>query len=181
MKYFVAIDLPDAITTSLVSYQPDSGLKIRLVQPGQMHITLHYIGEADLKTVSKISHSLEKVKAKSFMLTLNGVGSFSSYGRSKILWAGVHSQDGLRNLHLAVGEALSKIDIKLEQRKYKPHVTLARLGRGVPSTIVEEFMAQGSFLDYQDIPINRYILYSSSLVNGSSYYEPIQQFSLDNN
>ncbi len=181
MSYFVAVDIPDSIATSLVSFQPDSGSKIRLVKPDQMHITLHYIGAADLETVSKISQSLEKVTAKSFRISLRGVGTFSTYNKSKVLWAGVNNFDGLRKLYLAVGEALSEIDIELEQRKYKPHVTLARLGRGVPSDVAKEFIEKGSSLDYQDIPINRYILYRSSPINGISHYERIKLFSLDQN
>ena len=109
------------------------------------------------------------------------MGTFSTYNKSKVLWAGVNNFDGLRKLHLAVGEVLFEIDIELEQRKYKPHVTLARLGRGVPSDVAKEFIEQGSSLDYQDIPINRYILYRSSPVNGISHYERIKLFSLDQN
>ena len=181
MRYIVAVDIHQAIATSLVSYQPDLGSKIRLVKPEYMHITLHYIGKADLETVSKISNALTKVKATSFRISLNGVGTFSTYSKSKILWVGVNNLDGLRNLYLAVGEALSEIDIELEQRKYKPHVTLARLGRGVSSDVAKEFTVKGSSLDYQDIPINRYILYRSSPINGISHYEPIKLFSLDQN
>ena len=181
MRYFVAVDIPDSIATSLVSYQPDSGSKIRLVKPNQMHITLHYIGQAEVETVSKISSSLEKVQAKSFTISLNGVGTFSTYNKSKILWAGVSNLDGLRDLYLAVGEALSEIGIQLEQRKYKPHITLARLGKGVPSDVTQDFMTKGSSLDYQDIKISEYILYKSSQVNGVSHYEPIKRFSFNNN
>ncbi len=179
MRYFVAVDIPQAIATSLVSYQPDSGSKIRLVKPEYMHITLHYIGKADLETVSKISESLVKVKAKSFRIALDGVGTFSTYSKSKILWAGVNNLDGLRNLHRAVGEALSEIDIKLEKRKYTPHVTLARLGRGVPSDVAQDFILNGTTLDYQDILVNQYVLYRSSPVDGMTHYEPIKLFSLD--
>ncbi len=125
--------------------------------------------------------SSQKVKAKSFRISLRGVGTFSTYNKSKVLWAGVNNFDGLRKLYLAVGEALSEIDIELEQRKYKPHVTLARLGRGVPSDVAKEFIEKGSSLDYQDIPINRYILYRSSPVNGISHYERIKLFSLAQN
>ncbi len=181
MSYFVAVDIPDSIAASLVSYQPDSSSKIRLVKPDQMHITLHYIGQADIQTVSKISYSLETVQAKSFTISLKGVGTFATYSKSKILWASVNNLDGLRNLHLAVGEALSGIGIPLEQRKYTPHITLARLGKGVPSDVAQDFIVKGSSLDYQDIQINQYILYKSSQVKGVSHYEPIKLFSLNSN
>ena len=179
MIYFVAVDIPQAIATSLVAYQPNSGSKIRLVKPEYMHITLHYIGKADLETVSKISDSLAKIRAKTFKISLDGVGTFSTYSKSKILWAGVNNLDGLRNLHLAVGKALSAIDIKLEKRKYKPHITLARLGKGVHSDIAKDFILNGSNLDYQNILVNQYVLYRSSPVDGITHYEPIKLFSLD--
>ena len=45
-RLFVALDLPHAVTTKLVAHQPRPCSGIRLIPPSQMHLTLHFIGEA---------------------------------------------------------------------------------------------------------------------------------------
>lgn len=48
-RLFVAVSLPAATTAELALRQPPPMAGIRLVELGQMHLTLHFIGEADIE------------------------------------------------------------------------------------------------------------------------------------
>src|SRR5688572_15732763 len=131
-KLFVALDLPADARAALVRLQPPSMSGIRLPDPGQMHLTLHYLGEADL---DRISASLQTVDVPAFALTLEGVGQFPSAGGTLTLWAGVRVTPGLSNLHAAIATALAGEKFRREDRPYTPHVTLARCEAGIPIRI----------------------------------------------
>src|SRR5213592_4555613 len=103
-KLFVAVDLPDSVTAELAAIQPPPGPDIRLVAPGQMHLTLHYLGEAD---VERTAAALRAVSASAFPLVIEGVGQFRSVDGAVTLWAGVQRTNELLGLHTAVAAALA--------------------------------------------------------------------------
>src|SRR5207247_3402936 len=85
-KLFVAIDLPAAATQALAAIQPTPTAGVRLVARDQMHLTLHYLGEADR---DRTANALQQVAVPPFALSLEGIGQFASTGGAVTLWAGV--------------------------------------------------------------------------------------------
>ena len=71
-------------------------------------------------------------------LTLEEVGCFESRSRAPVLWVGVRESPALTDLHAAVGSVLSGCGYIPEERKYSPHVTLARCTAKVPRGWVAE-------------------------------------------
>ena len=75
---------PKTRDTSLISelskvspIRPRKG--VRLVRRDQMHLTLHYIGNAG---VGRVSAALQAVEAPAFALAFEGLGRFPSAGGS---------------------------------------------------------------------------------------------------
>ncbi len=166
MKLFVALDLPCSIKEKLAKFQPKPGNRVRIIGKEQMHVTLHYIGEAD---VEKTDAALKSISANSFTLTINGAGLFRCVGSRTILWAGVVQNSALTEIHRLIGIALSKAGSQIEKRPYTPHVTLARCESGVESSKIDEFMAQQK-CGTKEVRIDQFGLYSSKVVNGRLVY-----------
>lgn len=97
----------------------------------QLHLTLRFIGEVDRHLAEDIAAALSLVSHPSFTLRLDGIGSFERRGRVDNIWAGVAPQDEVRSLHAAVTRALARTGVPPEQRAFMPHITLARLSRGL--------------------------------------------------
>jgi 2'-5' RNA ligase len=74
-RLFIAIDLPAAVTDALAALQPAAMPGLRLINVNQMHLTLHYIGEAELE---RIAARLGKLAEPMIALSLCGVGHFQS-------------------------------------------------------------------------------------------------------
>src|SRR5207249_3348772 len=129
--------LPADATAELALIQPPRTTGVRLAKPGQMHLTLHYIGKAG---VERMAAALEAVEFPAFSLTFEGVGQFPSAGGAVTLWAGVTGSTELFRLHAAVEAALAGEGFQPETRPYSPHVTLARCGPEVPARVVDEFL-----------------------------------------
>ena len=74
-RLFVAVELPNVVTSALVAIQPPNSPDVRLVAPDQMHITLHYIGVAEIDRMTTALHGLA---APEFALSMKGVGQFQA-------------------------------------------------------------------------------------------------------
>jgi RNA 2',3'-cyclic 3'-phosphodiesterase len=128
-KLFVALELPAAATAELVQIQPARAAGVRLARPGQMHLTLHYIGKAP---VGRMAAALQGVAVPALPVTVEGVGQFRSADGAATLWAGVQGAAELLELHRAVADALAVEGFRPEAPPVQParHPGALRAGGG---------------------------------------------------
>lgn len=174
-RLFVAADLPSHSIAELVRLQPAPTRGIRLTSQSQMHLTLHFLGDAD---VDQAKSALQSVAVPEFLITLQGVGQFPSFGGGLILWVGVQRSDPLVQLHAAVGEALTGIGFRPEVRPYAPHITLARCKTRQCSTAVKAILESYERFELRDLPIRTFGLYSSSVVDEARVYRCEKRYAL---
>lgn len=175
MRLFVAIAMPDAVRTSLEMLQ--SGVPGARWSPREnMHLTLRFIGEVDGRDAREIDDALAAIVAPSFELTLKGTGYFGGKNPSS-LWAGVEANDALIHLERKIESALQRIGLEAEQRKFKPHVTLAYL-RGAPLIKVTEYLSGHGLYRSAPFPVRQFTLYESTMTPNGSLYVPMQSYPL---
>jgi 2'-5' RNA ligase len=174
-RLFVAIDLPQETVRELVRIQPQPGNGLRLTRPDQMHLTLHFLGEADLSAACNV---LQMVAAPPFSLVMEGVGTFGSNRRGLVLWAGIRNVPPLQSLHAALGEALQLIGYQPESRPFAPHITLARCAPDVPRKIIDDFLCRNAGFALPEFPVSEFVLYSSTLSSQGSVYRREKVFPL---
>lgn len=141
-----------------------------------MHVTLHFIGEAD---ADQVRQALTAVRCRRFEVSLHGVGQFSVSGGQRILWVGVNKVAGLLNLHANCGQALAAIDIELERRSFVPHVTVARTSKAAQQSIVRRFLQRGAERDFGTFEATHFVLYNSVVGNRGSQYDAIETYALN--
>lgn len=174
-RLFVAIDVPGPVAAELVALQPQSAPGVRLVAPGQMHLTLHYLGEADAERMGTV---LAAVAFPAFRLEFEGVGQFPSGEGSITFWASVQRSPELLGLHGAVGTALTSEGFRPEARRYTPHVTLARGGPEVRASVVEDFLVRHAGFALPPVAVTEFALYSSTFVDDVPVYRRERSFPL---
>lgn len=174
-RLFTAIELPDEVKDALLALAPRADTGIKPVTRERMHLTLHFIGDADPADVTR---ALSGVCAEGFELTISALGMFSRRGRPAALWAGVDSNERLHRLHAAIGEALAAAGCELDSRAYRPHVTLARLTPRADTGAVKAFLAR-SAIDPLEFAVRRFVLLSSRTGEEGPTYVRRAQFELD--
>jgi len=132
MRTFFAIT-PDAQTCLKISEW------VRLCWPGlsrpvpvqNYHITLAFIGDIDADQQRCIEQALEGIDAPAFDLSLTETGYWSE---SALLWiAPTQIPDELKMLADKCRRVANRAGIRVSQRRYQPHLTLARKATVPPS------------------------------------------------
>ena len=167
-RLFVAIDLPKPVCWRLGQLLPQPPRGVRPASPGQLHLTLHFLGDVADETHAALTGALTRVELEPFTIAIRGTGVFPPRGRPTVLWAGVAESASLAALHAAVGAALESCGLEIERRPYVPHVTLARLTPAVPRAWASRFLADTVGLSIDAIPIDRFILYRSRKRDGAT-------------
>jgi RNA 2',3'-cyclic 3'-phosphodiesterase len=160
-RLFLAIDPPPEIRgqlTSLCCGLPDA----RWVPPEQLHLTLCFIGEVDGATFLDIRDALTEIVFAPFSLRLRGVGFFPPRGQPRVVWAGVDTCEPLMVLQRKITTRLFQMGIALENRKYSPHVTLARLQQ-TPASKVGKYLTVNGLFAGDPFNVDSFLLYSSLL------------------
>jgi 2'-5' RNA ligase len=175
MRLFAALALPDFVAEQLKLMQ--SGVPgARWMDREQLHLTLRFIGEVDGRDAAAIDDVLSQIRSSRFTLELKGVGQFG--GKTpRALWAGVRNQDELVLLQRRIESALQRVGLTPEERKFSPHVTLARL-RATPPGRVMDYLTDHALFASGPFDVNAFILYSSKPTASGSLYRAERAYAL---
>lgn len=161
IRLFIGIPIASQIR-QLLSSLGASIPGARPVPEDQIHLTLRFIGEVAPPEFADIRDSLEGLKAGPLNLSIRGTGHFPPRGQPRVLWAGIDPAGDVIILRNRVNNRLSLCGIQPEQRKFHPHVTLARLKNSSPKRVAG-FLAGNAQLQSPPFVVNQIRLYSSTL------------------
>lgn len=176
IRLFVAIALPQPVRARLLMLQ--AGVPGAKWSPEEnLHLTLRFIGEVEEPAFADIAEALGEVAAPAFALQLAGVGQFGDRRRAHALWAGVKPSEPLLLLRGRVETALSRAGVARDERKYLPHVTLARL-KNAPPERVAAFLAEHSLFESPAFAAASFTLFSSQLRHTNALHQPEAEYPL---
>lgn len=134
MRLFIAITPPatalaeiDAAVTPLRATRPE----LSWSRPQSWHVTLAFLGEVDEAVLPRLAARLERAAARHPRLELStaGAGAFPTIPRARVLWTGVRgNHDALRAMSGSVARGAGRAGAPPpgKQRRFRPHITLAR-------------------------------------------------------
>lgn len=173
-RLFVALDLPESITARIESLC--SGLpSARWITPEQLHLTLCFIGEVDGAAFHDIREELSGVILEPFFMRLDGLGFFPPRGTPRVVWVGVEKNEQLQLLHQKIYTCLTRAGVKLEKRKFAPHITISRL-KNTPATKVARYLEQYGLFCTEPFEVDNFRLYSSVLARQGAIHTIEQEY-----
>ncbi len=179
MRSFVALPLPEPVLDRLEALQ--SAIPVgRIVPRENLHLTLAFLDEVDESTLAELHGALSVIRARPVPLEIAGLDLLGG-SRSQILFAGVRVDAALDTLQGRVARAARSVAITLPRRRFRPHVTLARLNRA-PNAL--EAARLGAFLQAHSLDLaidceaTRFCLYRSDLGHGPARYDELASYSL---
>ncbi len=173
---FVAVAMPDRIAARLAAVA--GGVPgARWAPAGNMHVTLRYLGELDGTLADDVRVGLAAVEADPFALAIDGVGRFGSRGDTHALYAGLRPGEPLKRLRDKIEIRLQRLGVKADERKYRPHVTLARPRRAQMGH-VGRFLESNGLLATPPFPVESFALYESIRGREGAVYREIERYPL---
>jgi len=135
IRAFIAIELPGAIQSEIEDISDElarafPARSVRWVPPGNIHLTLKFLGDIRVNELSAIAGAIDRVAAghDQHELCLSGLGCFPNKKRPRVFWIGLNGDIGdLRKLHGHLSTELSEIGWEPESRPFHPHLTLGRV------------------------------------------------------
>ncbi|WP_040197081.1 RNA 2',3'-cyclic phosphodiesterase [Candidatus Soleaferrea massiliensis] len=126
MRLFIAINFEEDVKDQLCGIM--RRLKPGLIQGNltrreNLHLTLAFIGETT--RVASVRSAMNAISAKAFTLSMSGFGRFKRSG-GDIYWIGVTACGELETLYGQLFKNLTKAGFQLEDRPFRPHLTLGR-------------------------------------------------------
>ena len=134
VRAFVAIPLPESVRNGLAHAQSELRAllppgSIAWTRPGNMHLTLRFLGPVDSVRIPEISQRLQATLAGfgGFELVCERLGCFPDLRFPRVVWAWIHdAQDRLLQLQRRVDSAVGEFATQPAEKRFVGHVTLGR-------------------------------------------------------
>lgn len=138
VRTFAAVPIAPEAAQALAGVRARWGRElamVRWVAPANYHITLQFFGDVEPAVLAQLRSSLgdSLTGAAAFTVELAGLGAFPSPAAPRVLWAGCRQgSEELTDLARRVAAAAAAVGLPAPDRRFHPHVTLARFRRPQP-------------------------------------------------
>lgn len=181
MRTFIAIDISDSIREALAQIQSHlrySGADVKWVEPGNIHLTLKFLGEISEEKCEIVKRVLDGItgSAKSFEATIKDVGAFPSANSPRVVWVGLDKGAGeARAIAEKIDDALSKIGFEKESRPFVAHLTIGRVRTPKNKEALKEKMATCQLPSAKPHLVTSIVLFQSTLTPKGSIYTKLHE------
>jgi 2'-5' RNA ligase len=183
MRTFIAIELPEKIKEEIAQLQAPlkkTGAFVSWVKPGNIHVTLKFLGEVPEEKIDQVYSATEKAAGgiKGFSMSLKGTGGFPNLRRPRVIWVGTGSGgEELSRLAERMEQEMEKIGFPKENRRFSPHFTIGRVKS--PKNI-EGLAGKVESIEFQtgEIPVTEVVVMKSQLHPAGAIYTRMKKVPL---
>jgi 2'-5' RNA ligase len=180
LRTFVAVAIPDDLrkrAMTVVRQLAAVADNVKWVEPESLHWTLQFLGPVPELEVGDICAAVADgvFEIEPFELTIRGASAFPSPDRPRTLWLGVgQGHDEMIALQAAVEKSLEPLGFRGEARRFTPHLTIGRPGRGDPSPSLATELAKLTDFDAGTMLVDEVTIFSSELTLDGPIYSPLR-------
>lgn len=170
MRLFIAINFDEnfkSLLTEAADSLAGSCIKCRQAESDNIHLTLVFLGEMGSGDISIIKKAMEGCPREKIDIVTDGAGMFRG---GDILFLNVKESKRLSDLYGALVKNLAALGIKTENRKYHPHITVAREAKLKGGFDMDKFNGGFKKLCYTAQSVE---LMLSERINGKMRYTPL--------
>ncbi|MBN9021740.1 MAG: RNA 2',3'-cyclic phosphodiesterase [Rhizobiales bacterium] len=174
-RLFTGIEIPGEIGDRLSLLR--GGLPgARWIDRDNYHITLRFVGDVDMDVANDMADTLGGINRASFDVAIDGIIAFGSKKPHAIV-ARIQPSRELLELQAEHERRMQRIGLPPEQRKYIPHITLARL-RGASSRDVADYLSLRGGFSTGPFAVDHFVLFSSRNSVGGGPYVVEEEYAL---
>ena len=168
-RIFLTLDINDGVRGRVRAVQDDlksAPGKIRWVVPQNMHVTLCFLGDMADDLLAEVCKAARRVASghQPFDFDVRGVLCIPPAGRLRMLWIGVDDGKGeMTRLQGDLADALGALGLPKEERRFHPHLTLARVKFMKDAGGIRNAAAEKAETNFGTVRADQVTVYSSRL------------------
>jgi 2'-5' RNA ligase len=155
-----------------------AGLKeerVKWTETGNFHITLAFLGYTEETKIKAISNMLRTACEGfgEFEIIIKGAGVFKNFSDPRILWTGIEPSEKLNKLYDCIKSGLKDTGISLEERTFRPHLTLGRIKSIGDHENLQSLVTSYLTAEMKSQRVKEVILYESIIFQTGPVYKPL--------
>ena len=185
MRLFAAIDIDPQVQDRIEHIQERlrrdlklSGNEVRWVQPGQVHLTLKFLGEMRDNLITQVCDVVMRTATEydDFNLQIQGLGVFGRPAR--VVWAGCEVPPELVKIQTRLENEFEKIGWDKEHRPFAGHLTICRVMSPAAGRSLAKAVESYADEVIGSVSVDRLVLYESQLSRTGPEYNAVCKASL---
>ena len=183
IRAFIAVTLPEPLTGFVSGVQQSlkaRGLRIAWVAPGNVHLTLKFLGDIEPADIDPIAAVMTECAQRTapLMLSTAGLGVFPGLKRPRVIWLGI-TGDMPRLIVFQQDLDARLVDIgtgrfKPDNRPFKGHLTLGRIKTPPDSAVLVKALRETGRIGSNAFTVDAIHLMQSRLTPSGSIYTPLR-------
>jgi len=184
-RIFIAVKIDTGENLLNMISDLKAGLKnerVKWTEVENFHITLAFLGDTDETKTEAINNMLRRTCKGfgEFEIFIKGTGVFKNFNDPRIIWTGIEISEKLIELYDCIKSGLKDTGIALEERTFRPHLTLGRIKSIRDNENLRSLVARYLNAEIQSQPVYEVILYESILFQTGPVYKPLAKYPLAN-
>jgi 2'-5' RNA ligase len=186
VRSFIAVPAGEEIERTVRTVEGELGLSgadVKWVRPGNVHITLKFLGGVEAERLGRVPEALRRSLkgVRSFQGLVSGVGTFPpNVQRARVVWLGlVQGVEEMKSLAGAVEDAMEPLGFDRESRGFRCHITIGRVKRGARRLDDLARCIAGVEFKPLKLLVDRVNLVKSELTPAGAVYTVLETFGLE--
>ena len=181
VRAFIAVDIGEEIRGRLDDLQrklKKVHANVRWVKPGNIHLTLVFLGAVPAGDIGRIGQELDRACCGQapFELQAFGTGFFGKRKYPRVIWTGAADSPPLAGLQSRIVQALHAAGVGFDNKPFSPHLTLGRFkGTDRHTEPLLEKIAKYSETGLGSVHVDRVELIQSTLTPHGAAYEVLHR------
>jgi len=153
-----------------------SGELIKWAEPGQLHLTLKFLGDTTLRQAKEIETILEEMATQisPFRFRISGLGFFKNQGQPKVLFAGITEWEKIKQLASEIDRQVAFLGFAGELREFRPHLTLGRIKYIKNKSRFYALVEKLKETEFQNVEVDEIVFFQSVLKPHGPVYKSLK-------
>lgn len=186
IRTFIAVPVGEDVERAVETVEgalKRSRSDVKWVRPGNVHITLKFLGNIQSGRIGEIARGLAAALegARGFDATVSGVGTFPrNPRRARVVYMGLsEGASEMAELAARIEDGMAALGFEKEKRPFKSHLTIGRVRRGARR--LDELGKAIAGAEYKPLKlgVDRVNLVKSELTPSGAIYTILETFGLE--
>jgi 2'-5' RNA ligase len=166
--------------SDLIAELRSFGPSLRPVSLEGLHLTLKFLGDVDDELCPEIRQVMSRVAENTpqFSISLCGLGTFPDLKQPSVVWAGVADAEPLIRIAESLSQSLTPLGFEAEMRRYRPHLTLARVKQRLSDDRLKDFVTRMAEVEITKCEVTELNLMGSQLTSSGPVYNKLESVAL---